>query len=198
MALLFDDDESTGSIYTTTDSSDHEDGLEILAGNRRATFASFSSSMPSLSTSSSSMTSQRSWRTMSRIRQLLETSSGDCESASTREALDQVPTPTLSEKWRANFTRRASHFDDPCEMFQRDVSEEASESSIRDFLSIASTTDSARRIASSPPSGSSADTRQGTISSESSRYPFLRQGGRGSGTRARLSKTLPWRKATRK
>jgi hypothetical protein len=208
MALPFDDDESTGSIYTTRDSSDHDGGLEVHDGNRRDTLPSFSTTT-TLSMSSSSLQSQRSFRTMSRIRQLLDASSADFESSSTsRPTLVQAPcTAPPSEKWRATFTRRANDFEDTCDMFLRDVSEEASESSIRDFLSIAATATSAGALApNKPPTASTAEKRQGSTSSfdggcvgnSSFKYPFLRKGVRGSGTRARLSKTLSWRKTSRK
>jgi hypothetical protein len=208
MALPFDDDESTGSIYTTRESSDHDGGLDDHDGNRRDTLPSFST-MTTLSMSSSSLQSQRSLRTMSRIRQLLDASSADCESSSTsRPTLLQAPgTPPPSEKWRAKFTRQANDFEDPRDMFLRDVSEEASESSIRDFLSIGVTEASARAFTpNKPPIASSAEKRQGSTSSfdcgcvgnSSFKYPFLRKGVRGSGTRARLSKALSWRKNSRK
>jgi hypothetical protein len=207
MALPFDDDESTGSIYTTRDSSDHDGGLEVHDGNRRDTLPSFST-MTTSSMSSSSLQSQRSLRTMSRIRQLLDASSADCESSSTsRGTLAQAPcTPPPSEKWRAKFTRQANDFEEPCDMFLGDVSDEASESSIRDFLSIGVTEASARALTpNKPPLASSAEKRQGgtsrfdggCVGNSSFRYPFLRKGVRGLGTRARLSKTLSWRTATR-
>lgn len=109
---LDDDESSTSSIYTTCDPLSDPEAGDVRRSRREQMASSRELSSSSLSQS------QRSLRTMTRIHQLVD--------SPTREA--SVPSRHL---WTVN--RAASDYEDH-NIYLNDVSDDASESSIRDYF----------------------------------------------------------------